>query len=82
MVRAIVRGTTWQRGLTFDDAELAAIRNPTLHVYGTTDSVGSVEIWKRVAGTLPHGGLSVVEGAGHMPWFDHRRGSPRRSAVS
>ena len=71
MVRAIVTGTTWRPGLTFDDAELAAICHPTLHVYGTADSVGSVETWKRVAGALPHGALSVVEGAGHMPWFDH-----------
>jgi pimeloyl-ACP methyl ester carboxylesterase len=70
MVRAIVKGTTWQPGLTFEDAELAAISHPTLHVYGTADSVGSVEIWKRVAGVLPRGELRVVEGAGHMPWFD------------
>ena len=70
MVRAIVTGTTWRPGLTFDDAELAAICHPTLHVYGTADSVGSVETWKRVAGALPNGALSVVEGAGHMPWFD------------
>jgi len=71
MVRAIVTGTTWRPGLTFDDAELAAICHPTLHVYGTADSVGSVETWKRVAGALPNGALSVVDGAGRMPWFDH-----------
>ena len=71
MVRAVVTGATWRPGLTLDDAELASIRNPTLHVYGTMDAVGSVDIWKRVAGALPHGELSVIEGAGHMPWFDH-----------
>jgi 4,5:9,10-diseco-3-hydroxy-5,9,17-trioxoandrosta-1(10),2-diene-4-oate hydrolase len=48
MVRAIV---SWRKGLrpelTFDDAELAAIQQPTLLVYGTADPVGTVEIWRR-----------------------------------
>lgn len=56
--------------VTFEDAELAAIRQPTLHVYGIADPVGSADIWKRVAGVLPRGELRLVEGAGHMPWFD------------
>jgi 2-hydroxy-6-oxonona-2,4-dienedioate hydrolase len=71
MVRAIVKGNSYRPGLTFADAELAAIRQPTLHVYGTADPVGSVDIWKQVAGALPCGELSLVEGAGHMPWFDN-----------
>jgi pimeloyl-ACP methyl ester carboxylesterase len=40
-------------------------------VYGAADPVGSVDIWKRVAGVLPRGELHLVEGAGHMPWFDN-----------
>ena len=72
MVRAIVKGKSYGPGLTFDDAELAAIRHPTLHVYGTADhTVGSAEIWCRVADALPRGELRLVEGAGHMPWFDN-----------
>ena len=70
MVCAIVRGKSYRPGLTFDEGELAAIEQPTLHVYGTADPVGSVDIWKRVAGVLPRGELRLVEGAGHMPWFD------------
>jgi pimeloyl-ACP methyl ester carboxylesterase len=71
MVCAIVKGKSYRPGLTFDDAELAAIRHPTLHVYGTADStVGSAEIRSRVADALPRGDLRLVEGAGHMPWFD------------
>jgi 2-hydroxy-6-oxonona-2,4-dienedioate hydrolase len=71
MVCAIVRGKSYRPGLTFDDAELAAIRQPTLHVHGTSDvTVGSAESWQRVADALPHGELRLVEGAGHMPWFD------------
>jgi pimeloyl-ACP methyl ester carboxylesterase len=71
MVRAIVRGNSYRPGLTFDDAELAAIQHPTLHVFGTADPVGSADVWKRVAGVLPRGELHLVEGAGHMPWFDN-----------
>jgi pimeloyl-ACP methyl ester carboxylesterase len=70
MVRAIVNGKSWRPGLTFEDAELAAIRQPTLHLYGTADPVGSADIWRRVASVLPRGELRLVEGAGHMPWFE------------
>lgn len=70
MVCAIVKGKSYRPGLTFEDAELAAIRHSTLHVYGTADPVGSADLWKRITRTLPHGRLSIVEGAGHMPWFE------------
>jgi 4,5:9,10-diseco-3-hydroxy-5,9,17-trioxoandrosta-1(10),2-diene-4-oate hydrolase len=71
MVCAIVKGKSYRPGLTFDDAELAAIRQPTLHVHGTSDeTVGSAESWQRVADVLPRGELCLVDGAGHMPWFD------------
>lgn len=75
MVRAIV---SWRKGprpeLTFDDAELAAIQQPTLLVYGTADPVGTVEIWRRVVDLLPRGELQLVDGAGHMPWLDDPSG--------
>jgi len=70
MVCAIVKGTSYRPGLTFGDAELAAIQQPTLHVYGTADPMGSTDLWRGVADTLPRGRLSIVEDAGHMPWFD------------
>lgn len=77
MVRTIVKGDGWQPGFLFDDAELAAIDARTLVVYGTADGVGSVPIWRRVVGAMPHGRLEVMDGAGHMPWFD----DPRRVAT-
>jgi 2-hydroxy-6-oxonona-2,4-dienedioate hydrolase len=71
MVRSIV---SWRKGLrpglTFEDAELAAIRQPTLLVYGTTDPVGTVDLWRRVVDLLPGGELQLIDGAGHMPWLD------------
>jgi 4,5:9,10-diseco-3-hydroxy-5,9,17-trioxoandrosta-1(10),2-diene-4-oate hydrolase len=74
MVRAIVRGRSYRPGLIFEEAELATIGQPTLHVYGTADPVGSAELWARLAGVLPRGELHLVEGAGHMPWFDDPKG--------
>jgi len=71
MVCTIVKGKSYRPGLTFDDAELAAIRQPTLHVHGTAEeTVGSAESSQCVADALSHGELCLVEGAGHMPWFD------------
>lgn len=70
MVCAVVRGKSYRPGLTFEDTELATIRHPMLHVYGTADPVGSTDLWIRVASKLPDSQSSIVEGAGHMPWFD------------
>jgi len=70
MVCAIVRGKSYRPGLTFEGAELAAIPHPTLHAYGLADPVGSADLWGRVTSRLTRGRLSIVEGAGHMPWFD------------
>ncbi len=40
-------------------------------MHGTSDeTVGSADSWQRVADALPRGELRLVEGAGHMPWFD------------
>lgn len=73
MVRAIAGVRGFRPGLTFDDAELAAIQQPTLHVYGTTDPVGTIDAYKREVDVLPRGELALVEDAGHMPWFDDSR---------
>ena len=70
MVRSVVRGDGWTPGFLFDDANLGAIEAPTLMVYGTADQVGSAGVWRRVMGAMPRGRLELVDGAGHMPWFD------------
>ncbi|MET0816972.1 MAG: alpha/beta hydrolase [Solirubrobacteraceae bacterium] len=70
MIRALVRGRSFRPGLTFGDRELAAITQPVLHVCGTADPVGSVRAWQRLARLLPDARLELVDGAGHVPWFD------------
>jgi pimeloyl-ACP methyl ester carboxylesterase len=77
LVRSIVKARAFRPGLTLEDAELAAIRQPTLLVYGTADPVGTVDVWRRVAGLLARGELSLVGGAGHVPWLD----DPTRVAI-
>jgi pimeloyl-ACP methyl ester carboxylesterase len=74
MVRAIVKGSVFRPGLTFSDAELSVIETPALLAFGTADPVGSVDMWARVVGLLPRGELRVVEGSGHMLWFDDAKG--------
>ena len=70
MVRAIASVKGFKPGLQFEDAELAAIQQPTLYLYGTADPVGTVDIWQRAVSLLPHGQLRLVDDGGHVPWFD------------
>ena len=71
MVRAIASAVKgFKPGLQFADAELAAIQQPTLYVYGTADPVGTVDIWRRAVGLLPRGELRLMDDGGHVPWFD------------
>jgi pimeloyl-ACP methyl ester carboxylesterase len=70
MVRTIVSARGFLPGLTFDDAELARIGQPTRHVLGTADPIGTIDTWRQTAALLPRGELKLVDDAGHVPWFD------------
>ena len=72
MVRTIVdwRKGSFSPGLRLDEAELSAIDNPTLMVYGSEDPVGSVDVWTRFTSLLPDAKLVVLDGLGHVPWLD------------
>ena len=76
MVRSVVRGDGWMPGFLFDDTDLGSIEAPTLMVYGTADQVGDASTWRRMVEAMPRARLEVIEGAGHMPWFDE----PKRGA--
>jgi pimeloyl-ACP methyl ester carboxylesterase len=73
MVRTVVGRRGYVPGLVLQDAEIAGIGQPTLMVYGTADPIGSADVWRRFVGRLPHGELELVEGAGHMVWYDDPR---------
>ncbi|MGH3658209.1 MAG: alpha/beta fold hydrolase [Micromonosporaceae bacterium] len=70
MVRAVVHGSHFRPGFTFEDDELARIPQPVLQVVGGSDPVGDPAQWRHSAETLPRGVLRVLDGAGHTPWLD------------
>ena len=70
MVRCVLGRDGFAPGFVLTDAEVAGIAQPTLMVYGTADPGGSVDIWRQFTGRLPHGELELVDGGGHMVWYD------------
>lgn len=70
MVRHLVRGGGWRGDLPFDEADLGRIAAPVLMVVGSNDNIGDPPTWRTFASSLPAGQFELVEGAGHMPWFD------------
>ena len=39
-------------------------------LFGTEDPTGTPDVWQRFVGLLPNASLELVEGAGHMLWWD------------
>jgi pimeloyl-ACP methyl ester carboxylesterase len=70
MIRALLGKDGFKPGLTFDDGDLAEIKAPTLMIFGTADPTGDASIWQRFVDQLPQGELKVLDGLGHMPWWD------------
>ena len=70
MVRALLGRDGWQPGFVPTDAEIGGISHPVRMLFGSTDPTGSVDIWRRFTGRLPNGELHLIDGAGHMPWWD------------
>lgn len=70
MVRAIVGPDGFRPGFTFDDDELRQISQPALMLLGSADPTGSPETWVRFTERLPDGRLELLDGAGHLLWWD------------
>ena len=57
---------------------IRAIRCPSLHIYGTKDSFGTVSQAERIAAQIPGGQVWLIPGGGHDPHeempdaFNHR----------
>lgn len=71
MVRAITRRRGWQPDLIFNQGELWSISVPLLMIYGTADPIATAQTWHAFVDRVPDGHLDLVEGAGHLPWFDN-----------
>ena len=70
MVQAYLSGSSWRPGFLPTDAELASVRQPVRMLYGTDDPTGTTDVWRRFVGLMQNAELDVVEGAGHMAWWD------------
>jgi pimeloyl-ACP methyl ester carboxylesterase len=70
MVRRVVGRRGYVADLVLTDDEIASIEQPTLLVYGTADPIGSLDVWRRFTGRVPRGELEVVDGGGHLVWYD------------
>ena len=70
MVRSILLRDGWRAGFVPTDADLGAVTAPFRMVYGSADPTGSVDLWRHFTSRLAQGELKIVEGAGHMPWWD------------
>jgi pimeloyl-ACP methyl ester carboxylesterase len=70
MVQAYLGGRAWRSGFMPTDAELASVRHPVRMLFGTEDPTGTPAIWERFVALLPNASLDLVEGAGHMVWWD------------
>jgi 2-hydroxy-6-oxonona-2,4-dienedioate hydrolase len=70
MVRALLDRGALRPGLAFEDHELHEIKAPTLMIFGTADPSGDTGIWQRFVDQLPQGELKILDGFGHMPWWD------------
>lgn len=55
---------------SFTGSELSAVRQPVLMVIGSSDPIGSPQIWGDFIARFPNGRMSLVEGTGHIPWID------------
>jgi pimeloyl-ACP methyl ester carboxylesterase len=73
-IRTLIGWRGQRPGLTFKPAEIAAIRQPLLFVYGTADWVGTAEVAERIVALLPKAELRIVQDGGHVPWLDDPEG--------
>jgi pimeloyl-ACP methyl ester carboxylesterase len=70
MVAHLVHRNEWRGDLPFDEPALARIAAPTLMVVGTNDNIGDPDTWRTFVTAIPGGQFELIDGAGHMLWFD------------
>ncbi len=77
MVQAMQHKGEWVPGIAVTDSDLRQTSQPTLLVYGTHDPLGTVELWQRKIDLMQHGRVEVIDGSGHLPWYDDAQGVAR-----
>jgi 2-hydroxy-6-oxonona-2,4-dienedioate hydrolase len=66
----IARVTRARRQLTLSDELLAAIRTPTLFLWGEDDTFGGPDVARHLVSRMRDARVEMIPGAGHLPWLD------------
>ncbi len=67
-LNALIRLRGSRPSVRLTSEQLARTRQPTLLIWGRRDPFGSPEVGRRLADSLPHAELEMVD-AGHAPWL-------------
>jgi pimeloyl-ACP methyl ester carboxylesterase len=70
LIRTTLGRSRWRPEATFSASELSQVQQPTLYVYGTNDPESTVDQVEDLVGLLHRAELRLVDGGGHLPWFD------------
>lgn len=75
--RMIIGCGTWRGGfdpeLDLTERELGAVAKSTTILIGTADTVGGVDVARRLAAAMPSASVDTLTGSGHLPWLDNPR---------
>jgi pimeloyl-ACP methyl ester carboxylesterase len=55
--------------------ELAAVRSPTLFVWGGADAFGDESVGQEIVDLMPDARMVVIPGGGHLVWLDDPDGA-------
>ncbi len=69
-VQAVLGPDGWRNGFIPANADLAGIKHPTRMLLGSDDPSGPVDTYRTFIDRLPNSEFQVIDGAGHMPWWD------------
>ena len=51
--------------------QLKSIKQPTMFLWGSKDTFGTVEAGRKIADLMPSATFHTIEGGGHLPWLDN-----------
>jgi pimeloyl-ACP methyl ester carboxylesterase len=68
--RALISLVGGLKRLYLSDALLAAVRSPTLFIWGGQDPFGGADAARALVSRIPGAELDLMPDAGHSPWLD------------
>jgi pimeloyl-[acyl-carrier protein] methyl ester esterase len=68
---ALMGGLTLLRTLDLR-SELNIMQCPSLHIFGSNDTLVPIGVVKKIESLLPHGKFNIFRRAGHIPFLSHQ----------